>query len=920
MDIRDFVADWKSRGSEKSDAQMFWIELLEILGLDQPTQKVNFEYPVEVDEHKCFIDVLIPSTKVLIEQKSRGVDLDKPARQSDGKFLTPFQQAKRYAAELPYSLLPRWIVTCNFDELRIYDLNQLPKLADLSVCGATIEPQIIRLEQLLRESKRLNFLIDREDENVYPEIRISKRAGEVVGDMYRALEKQLGIRNAQLGIETSALNSSFLISNSSLSRLCVRLVFCLYAEDDRIFEQNQFTDYLRGSSDRRQALIDLFRVLDTPKELRADDLDPRLKAFPYVDGELFKVESDIPNISQDAAHYILVKLDDEASWAGINPTIFGALFESTINSAIRRRGGMHYTSIENIHRVIDPLFLDDLHNEFQKIRRKRKNKLRELEMFQDKIAALTFFDPACGSGNFLTETYISLRTLENEVIRELLGEGGIGEIKVSIENFFGVEINDFAVAVAQTAMLIAENQTRGETEMILNADIQFLPLTRMAHITRGNALRIDWNEIVPDGVDYIIGNPPFSGARFMTPENKSDLLRVFDGWKNAGDLDFVTCWFKRASDFMIGTQTRAAFVATNSIMQGESVGNLWSKLLEIVHIDFAWRTFKWLSESDDMAAVHCVIVGFSHAPSKRKKLIITDKQKIVARNINGYLIDAPNFFVERRSKPLCNVPKMGIGNKPIDAGNYLFTPEEMDEFVRREPRAKKYFRPFVGSEEFINGKRRYCLWLGEATPDEINSMPPVAARVEYVRQFRLSRTSTPTRLFADKPTRFHVENMPPNNFIMVPRVSGERRKYVPIGLMPSTVIASDATLIIPVDDRCLFGVLQSIVHMAWMRVVAGYLGTSYRYSASIVYNNFVWCERSARIESTAQSILDVRERYLDRTLASLYDDQCMPNDLRAAHEANDAAVLEAYGFSPDMSEDEIVSRLMLLYAARSKQK
>ncbi len=909
MDIRDFVAYWKEHGSEKSDAQTFWIELLEALGLEQPTKKVNFEYPVEVDEHKCFIDVLIPSTKVLIEQKSRGVELEKPARQSDGKFLTPFQQAKRYAAELPYSLLPRWIVTCNFDELRIYDLNQLPKLADLSVYGATIKPQIIRLEQLIRESKRLNFLIDREDENVCPEIRISKRAGEVVGDMYRAFVRSYKhLDDARL---------------DALNKLCVRLVFCLYAEDDRIFDQNQFTDYLRAASDRRQALIDLFRVLDTPKELRADDLDDRLKAFPYVDGELFKVESDIPNISQDAAHYILVKLDDEASWAGINPTIFGALFESTINSAIRRSGGMHYTSIDNIHRVIDPLFLDDLHDEFQKIRRKRKNKRRELEMFQDKLAALTFLDPACGSGNFLTETYISLRTLENEVIRELLGEGGIGKIKVSIENFFGVEINDFAVAVAQTAMLIAENQTRGETEMILNADIQFLPLTRMAHIIRGNALRLDWKEIVPDGVDYIIGNPPFSGARFMTSENKSDLLRVFDGWKNAGDLDFVTCWFKRASDFMIGTQTRAAFVATNSIVQGESVGNLWSKLLEIVHIDFAWRTFKWLSESDDMAAVHCVIVGFSHAPSKRKKLIITDKEKIVARNINGYLIDAPNFFVERRAKPLCNVPRIGIGNMPIDDGNYLFTAEEKEAFIRREPSSEKYFHPWFGAEEFLNGKTRYCLWLGKATPDEINSMPLVFARIEAVRQFRTLSCRQSTKVFADKPTRFRTENIPSGKFIAIPRNSSGRRKYIPMGFMTPDNFVGDSIQVMPDATLFHFGVLESIVHMAWMRVVCGRLKSDYNYSQTIVYNNFVWpsvdAKQRRRIGQTAKRILNARERYHERTLASLYDDQCMPNELRAAHRDNDAAVLSAYGFSPDMSEDEIVSRLMLLYAASSAQ-
>ena len=902
--IKTFIDNWSDRGSEKSDAHSFWIELLNILGLEQPTQKMQFEVPVDVDKHKCFIDIMIPSTKVLIENKSRGSDLDKPAKQSDGALLTPFQQAKRYALELPQSQFPRWIVTCNFNRMHVYDLGQL-SLTDLFADDLHIAPSVIELQNLKYEYARLNFLVDPDDENVYPELKISKRAGELIGNFYRAVEKQSGMRNAELEIESN-----------TLSMLCVRLVFCLYAEDAFIFERNQFTDYVRNSDNRRAALIELFNVLNTPKDRRDPNLRAELAAFPYVNGALFENADDIPDFNQDVAHHILVKFDEDGkgSWAGINPTIFGALFESTLNPETRRHGGMHYTSVANIHKVIDPLFLEALYEEFKSIKRRRKNKRRALEDFQFKLASLTFLDPACGSGNFLTETYLSLRELENNVLRELRNMGAVCTVKVSIDQFFGIEVNEFACAVARTALWISENQMLRETEMFLSDTGEpFLPLTRTAHIICGNALRLDWNDIVPRGVDYVIGNPPFVGFTYQTDAQKADLQSIFPKVKN---LDYVCCWFKKAADFMKGGGTRAAFVSTNSINRGETVARLFPAL-DGIHIDFARRTFRWLSESEDIAAVHCVIVGFSHAQNDRPRIIYDGDEKIVAKNINAYLMDASDIIISSRNTSLCDVPSMVYGNKPADGGNLILSVDERDDLIRREPRAEKFIRRYVGAEEFINGKDRYCLWLVDATADDLQ-LPLIAQRVDAVRQFRLSSKKVATKKDAATPHLFQENHQPTTEYILVPRHSGDRRKYIPMGFMSSTIVCGDANFMIPNAGLYEFGVLMSVVHMAWTRVTCGRLGTSYRYSRDVVYNNFPWCGRVSSIEQTAQGILDARALYPDWTLAALYDEEKMPSELRAVHEANDRAVLDAYGFEESLSESEIVARLMSLYQALIK--
>lgn len=752
---------------------------------------------------------------------------------------------------------------------------------------------------------------------VKKEMEVSLQAGEIVGTLYDALLKQYKDPESPETLK-------------SLNALCVRLVFCLYAEDAGVFgSHGMFQQYLQNHiHDARRALIDLFRVLDTQPENRDPYIDEDLAAFPYVNGGLFADEDVvIPRLDENIVDLILHRASEDFDWSVISPTIFGAVFESTLNQETRRSGGMHYTSIENIHKVIDPLFLDDLRAELDAIKAIPVDKTRnkQLRQFQTKLAGLTFLDPACGSGNFLTDTYLSLRRLENEVIDALLyGQVILGQvtdpIRVSIGQFYGIEINDFAVTVAKTALWIAESQMMQETEKLVRHTLDFLPLRSYANIVEGNALRMDWESVVPKSrLNYIMGNPPFVGARLMGSEQKDDVTTIFEGWKNAGNLDYVCCWYKKAADFMAGTMIRSALVSTNSVSQGESVANLWKPLFESgVHIDFAHRTFRWDSEAKIKAHVHCVIIGFSIAPNAAPKVLYTSNRSQIVHNINGYLLDAENVFVESRSKPLCDVPEIGIGNKPIDGGNYLFTKEEMDEFLQKEPAAKAYFKPWYGSQEFINRCPRFCLWLGDCPPNELQKMPECKKRVEAVRQFRLASKSAGTRKIADTPTRFHVENMPSGTYVVIPEVSSERRKYVPMGFMTPNILCSNLVKIVPNATLYHFGVLTSNVHMAWMRAVCGRLKSDYRYSKDIVYNNFPWPtptdEQKAKIEQTAQAILDARERYPDASLADLYDPATMPPELVKAHQQNDKAVMRAYGFDiKTTTESSCVAELMRRY-------
>ena len=907
--VKKFVAQWSGRGYEKGECHSFWLSLLrDVLRVSEPEKFIRFEVPVKL-KHTSFIDAFLPDTKVIIEQKSLTENLEQEKSQSDGTTLTPYEQAQRYGNGLPYSMRPRWIVVCNFAEFLIYDMETLAA------------PTRITLDELPEKFPALDFLVDRKIIDIPPSVVLSLEAGKIVGKIYDALHAQY-------------VNPNSAESLVSLNKLCVRLVFCLYAESSGIFGKHKiFRDYLEGARNIRRDLLDLFDVLNTPVNERDPYLDDTLKNFPYVNGGLFSGAIEIPNFTPEIKNLLLKEASSGFNWSGISPTIFGAVFESTLNPETRRAGGMHYTSLENIHKVIDPLFLDDLHAEFERVKTSTRNRKKNLLAFQDKLASLKIFDPACGSGNFLTESYLSLRRLENEILKELFGSQiQLGElvnpIKVSIGQFYGIEINDFAVAVAQTALWIAELQMMQETREIIHRDLDFLPLKSYANIHEGNALKIDWKSIftTPNSSlltpNYIIGNPPFVGARIMNSAQKADINNVFDGWRNAGNLDYVSAWYKKAADF-IDDKIHCAFVSTNSICQGDSVSTLWKPLFNDIHIDFAYRTFRWDSESAQKAHVHCVIVGFSSAPNVKPKIIFDGDKKIFAANINAYLLDAPNIFVESRPNHLQDgVPPLLTGSQRIDNDNFIFTLEEMNDFITREPLAEKYFHRWFGAQEFINNILRYCLYLGDCPPNELKKMPLAYQRVKNVREYRLASKRAATRRVADKPTHFGLEVIPATNFLIVPVVSSIRRRYIPIGFMPPENFCSNQVNLIPNATLYHFGVLTSSIHMTWLRTVGGRLKSDYRYSKDVVYNNFVWCEPNENqrraIESTAQKIFDVRAAYPDATFAELYDEVSMPYDLRQAHRANDKAVARVYGFE-NILEDEskVTVELLKLYISHA---
>lgn len=913
----NFAKHWEGKGYEKGESQTFWNMLLrDILDIEKPENFIEYEDRVLMDKSTGFIDGYIPSSKVLIEQKSIDKDLKKAIRQSDGSLLTPFQQAKRYIADLPLDRHPRWVIISNFKEFNIYDMNRPQG-----------EPEVLYLQDLPKEYHRLSFLIDTENVHLKKEMELSVQAGNIVGELYDAFSKQYKDLTDKHSVE-------------SLNKLCVRIVFCLYAEDADLFKtKNQFHDYLNSYSARgmRQALIDLFKVLDTPEAEReklymTDDV----LAFPYVNGGLFSDEDiEIPLMTEEIKELLLEKASDDFDWSEISPTIFGAVFESTLNPETRRKGGMHYTSIENIHKVIDPLFLDELKAELEEIKELKQLSAikRRVDEYQNKLASLKFLDPAAGSGNFLTETYISLRKLENEALKLKTGnlielameEGDTNNIndfiKVSISQFYGIEINDFAVSVAQTALWIAETQMKRKTEELFWIRLEYLPLQSFTNIKEGNALRMDWNEVIPAReLNYIMGNPPFVGYAYQTKEQKGDLSTVCP--ECGKNIDYVAGWYFKTARLMKHHPIRAALVSTNSITQGEQVSAIWKPLLEKhgIQIDFAHRTFRWDSEANLKAHVHCVIVGFSNhniAESSTKYLFDGNKLKI-ANNISPYLIDAPTVFVDRSTDPICPVPSFVRGCQPTDDGNFILTTEEKDDLLRKEPQAERFIRPFMMGKDFIQRKPRYCIWLDGANPADLKKCPLVLERVARVREFRLKSTKSATRAKAETPTLFDEIREPKTDYVAIPKVSSEARKYIPMEYLSRVIIPGDKLFMLQDATLYEFGVITSNVHMAWMRAVAGRLKSDYSYSNTIVYNNFPWPspteDQRQKIEQTAQAILDARALYPDSSLADLYDELTMPKELRKAHQENDKAVMTAYGFDwRTMSESECVAELMRMY-------
>ena len=915
---KKFAADWQGRGDEKQETQTFWLALLQkVYGVVEPDKFISFEKTVNVDDAKTgktttkFIDGYIGATRVLIEQKGAKIDLNKGETQSDGSLLSPYQQARRYGGYLPANQQPRWIVVCNFKEFRIHDMNR-----------PNDTPEILMLSDLEKEYTRLNFLVDTGDENIRKEMEISLQAGELVGVLYDALLKQYADPEAEETLK-------------SLNALCVRLVFCLYAEDAGIFgKRGMFHDYLQAHrAEDRRALINLFRVLDQKPEQRDRYLDEDLAAFPYVNGGLFANEDiEIPRLGDEIMDLLLSRASEDFDWSAISPTIFGAVFESTLNPQTRRAGGMHYTSIENIHKVIDPLFLDELKAELAQIKAISVERTRDakLRSFQVRLANLRFLDPACGSGNFLTETYLSLRRLENEVI-SLLHKGQIvldlnNPIKVSISQFYGIEINDFAVTVAKTALWIAESQMMKETEDVVHMALDFLPLKTNAYIVEGNALRLDWETVVPKTqLNYIMGNPPFVGHQWRTKEQAADLEGVCKDIPKYGKLDYVCGWYVRAAEYMQGTSIHAAFVSTNSITQGESVAILWKPLfIRHIHIDFAYRTFVWTSEAKDRAAVHCVIIGFSCCQSLKKKYLFENGQSKEVMQINGYLLDAPNVFIQSRGKPLApKFPEMSKGSQPTDGGFLLLSKEERDQLISQYPDSKLFIKRFVGSKDLINNEIRYCLWLKGVSPTCYRTIAPVVERLKCVAKSRANSPTASVRRDAETPMLFTQIRQPETKYLAVPEVSSQNRKYIPIGFLTPDIIASNKLYLVPNASLYMFGIMTSNIHMAWMRVTAGRLKSDYSYSPA-VYNNFPWPTpteaQKAKIEQTAQAILDARALYPDCSLADLYDEVTMPPELRKAHQANDKAVMLSYGFDiKTTTETTCVAELMKLYQKLTEQ-
>ena len=909
---KEFAVFWKDKGYEKGQSQIFWTTLLtDVFGVENISEFIEFEDQVHIDKTTGFIDGYIPSTKVLIEQKSIEKDLRKPIKQSDGSLLNPFQQAKKYIAELPVSKHPKWVITCNFKSFLVYDMN-----------NPNSEPEEILLKNLPKEYYRLSFLVDEKSEHLKKEEELSFKAGELVGKLYDAFSKQYkDITNEQ--------------SQKDLNELCVRLVFCLYAEDAGLFgRKNVFHDYLSKYDNlglMRKNLIELFKILDTKLEDRDPYLDDDLNQFPYVNGGLFSNENiEIPLFTEEIRDTLLAKASDDFDWSEISPTIFGAVFESTLNPETRRSGGMHYTSIENIHKVIDPLFLNELREKLDDALAYKNEKTRNEKLieFQNYIASLNFLDPACGSGNFLTETYLSLRRLENEML-SAMSKGMMmldiaDTIKVSIQQFYGIEVNDFAVKVAKTALWIAEAQMWTETKKIISSFTNisdFLPLETYDNIVEENALRINWNDVISNNkCSYIMGNPPFVGSKYSDKEQKLDMDYVFENNSKIKyrTLDYVTCWFYLASKYILETEIKCAFVSTNSITQGEQTGIIWKPIIEMgITINFAHRTFRWDSEASLKAHVHCVIIGFSCKNLVDKKIIFDNGKVLKTNNINPYLVSAPNVFIESRNKPFDLRKKMIAPNKPCDYNNLKIEKNEYTDFISKCPQSKKWIKRMVGAQEFINNKERYCLWLVGCEPSELRSMPLVLERVNKCREDRIKANTEESLKLANTPTLFR-EQINPKSYLIIPCVSSERRRYIPIGFLDDKTIPVMGTLIIPNADLYDFGILTSNVHMSWTRTVCGRLKSDYRYSKDIVYNNFSLpnptSQQRDKIEQTAQMILDARAKYPNSSLADLYDELTMPVELRKAHQANDVAVMEAYGFNwKIMTESECVAELMKMY-------
>lgn len=889
-----FGHDWKDETSERAEAQTFWNEFFNVFGIHRRSV-ASFEHTVRnLAGAYDRIDVIWEGT-LIGEHKSRGQDLSKAATQALG-YVQSLTRARRDTE------IPRYIIVSDFAKIVLHDLEATDPL---------FESVSFSVDELHQHVRLFDFLNGIQSRPADPEDPINIHAVEILADLHDALEKGG-------------------YGGHKLERFLVRVLFCLFADDTGIFEPDTFKSLVEESredgSDLGPQLDRFFKVLDTPEAERATKLPEALKTLPYVNGLLFAERLDLADFDFDTRNRMLAAC--RFQWAKISPAVFGSLFQSIMAGETgkkkRRQIGAHYTSERDILKLVRSLFLDGLRAEFERVKTKRPDLLK----FHDKLAKLKFLDPACGCGNFLVVGYRELRRLEHEVIDALFPDHGLIDIvtlvRLNVDQMHGIEIEEWPARIAEVAMWLIDHQMNLEASQRFGKPLLRLPLKKSARIVHGNALRIDWNDVLPaKDCSYVMGNPPFVGAKFQSEVQRADVALIAGSVPDSGLLDYVALWYFRAAAYLSPTAV-CAFVSTNSICQGEQAGVLWEALFQTgISIHFGHRTFTWQSEARGKAHVHVVIVGFAKFESARKKLYdystdATNAQVFNVTRINGYLTNGVIVAIKNRGTPLCDVPQIGIGNKPIDDGNYLFTDDEKADFIKSTPASRPLFRKWVGSDEFINGYHRWCLWLGDSTPSELRAMPEVMKRVNAVRHFRLASKSKPTRKLAETPTRFHVENMPKRPFLLIPKVSSERRQYIPIGFMKPATLVSDLVFIVPNATLFHFGVLTSAIHMAWVRQVCGRLESRYRYSNKLVYNNYPWptdatdAQKQA-VEAAAQGVLDARATFADQTLADLYDPLAMPKALRDAHRALDRTVDRCYRPQPFDSDRHRVEYLFALY-------
>ncbi len=927
----NFSKEWADTSNEEADAKPFLVEFFNVFGIS--SKRVStFEHRVKkLDDKDGYIDLLWKGT-ILIEMKSRGKNLDKA-----------YDQAKEYTYGLKQHELPKYILISDFENFRLYDLEE-DKVVDF------------KLDALINNVQHFGYILGYQKKVYKEQDPANIKAAELMGKLHDRLE-DIGYNGHPLEV------------------YLVRILFLLFAEDTTIFNKQQFQEYIEqrtneDGSDLASKLQELFQVLNTPKTYRFKNLDEQLSDFPYVNGKLF--EENLPTASFDSKMRQALLECCYIDWSKISPAIFGSMFQSVMNPKERRNLGAHYTSETNILKLIKPLFLDDLWQEFETIK-DNKNKLPE---FHKKLSTLKFLDPACGCGNFLVITYRELRLLELEILRASNKTGqrvlDVSEIIwLDVDMMYGIEYEEFPARIAEVAMWLIDHQMNMQISNEFGQYFVRLPLKKSAKIVHGDALKTEWQSLLnpineinviakhaniyltqeakeeyktvnvqtetfkihkgkrpeisdPKTFDYILGNPPFSGSKIMNQNQRDAVVKEFDNIQGAGVLDYVTAWYGKAAKYIQNTQTKVAFVSTNSIVQGEQTSILWGQMLNKykIKIHFAHRTFKWSNEAKGNAAVYCVIIGFANYDTNNKRIfeyedIKGEAHELKVKNINPYLVDAKDILITKRTNPLCNVPKMSFGNMPLDGGHLLLSDEDKTEFLKKEPKAEKYILPLISAYEFLNGKKRWCLWLVDAEPNELKLMPEILKRADLVKRFRLESVATSTQNFATAPTLFRDRNRP-ETFIVVPRVSSENRPYIPFGFFDKNSIVSDTCMSIPNGNKYHFGILMSKMHMAWVKYICGRLKSDFRYSKDIVYNNYPWPDHIAEkqitaIETATQKVLEARLDFPNSSLAALYDPLTMPPALVKAHNELDKAVDLAYRPQPFTSEANRMVFLFELY-------